>query len=239
MQVATNAFNEYGDYVHAVDTAPSPGIAGVIVSGELKAGEVLGVALACYAASFFLGLLLVLERGVLLLVLGVAAILAGVAYSEGPVPVSSTPFGEVLVGMVMGPVEVVSTDLAASGGVSRLAALFSIPVALMVTSILLTNNLRDVEKDEEHGRKTLAVLMGRDRGTLLLLGLMVAAFAWSVPAFLISGSPYVFLVLLGLPLAVTTYGRLKSGNAWPVSVPLVARLHVVVGLLVALSVLLA
>jgi 1,4-dihydroxy-2-naphthoate polyprenyltransferase len=238
MQVATNALNEYGDYVHAVDTAPSPGIAGVIVSGELKPREVLSVAVGCYALAFFLGLLLVLERGPALLVLGLAAILAGVAYSEGPLPISSTPFGEVLVGAIMGPIEVVSTDLAASGAVSGLAVLFSVPVALMVTSILLTNNLRDVDKDREHGRKTLAVLIGRERGTALLLGLILAALAWSVPAFLLYGSPSVFLVWLALPLVLRGYSKLRAGRSWPVSVPLVARLHVVVGLLLTVSVLL-
>jgi len=236
MQVATNALNEYGDFVHAVDTAPSPGIAGIIVSGEVEPREVLAVAVACYAAAFVLGVLLVLERGVLLLVLGLAAILVGVVYSEGPHPASSTPFGEVLVGVVMGPIEVVSTNLAASGSISGLAAAYSIPVALMVTSILLANNLRDVEKDKDHGRHTIAVLIGRERGTDLLLGLMVAAFAWSVPALLVYGSPSVFLIWLAVPLAYSDYTKIRKGKVWATSVALVARLHIVVGVLLALSV---
>ncbi|MDG6914622.1 MAG: 1,4-dihydroxy-2-naphthoate octaprenyltransferase [Nitrososphaerota archaeon] len=238
MQVATNTLNEYGDYVRAVDTAPSPGIAGVIVSGETKPRDVLAVAVACYAAAFLLGTLLVLERGLVLLVLGLAAIAAGVAYSEGPRPVSFTPFGEVLVGALMGPVEVVATTLAASGRVSWPAALFSIPVGLMVTSILLANNLRDVEKDRAAGRRTLAVLIGRARGTGLLLALFLAALLWSVPASLITGSTWVLLVWLALPGAVRTYRTLASGEAWARSVPLAARMHVLVGLLLALSVLL-
>jgi len=102
MQIATNALNEYGDYRHAVDTVPSAGFAGIIVSGEVRASEVLYTAVACYALAFCLGVALVFERGVGLLVLGTLAILAGVVYSEGPLPVSSTPFGEVLVGVSWG-----------------------------------------------------------------------------------------------------------------------------------------
>jgi hypothetical protein len=49
MQIATNALNEYGDYRHAVDTVPSAGFAGIIVSGEVRASEVLYTAAACYA----------------------------------------------------------------------------------------------------------------------------------------------------------------------------------------------
>jgi len=237
MQVATNALNEYGDYRHRVDTVPAVGFAGIIVSGEVKASEVLYVAAACYAAAFVLGLALVFERGPGLLVLGVIAIAAGVAYSEGPLPVSSTPFGEVLVGLVMGPIEVVSADIAASGTASPIALLYSVPVGLFVTSILLTNNLRDLEKDREHGRRTIAVLVGRRRGALLLLSLMMLAFLWSFPAFVSSAPVWVFLVWLGLPLALKGYSDIVREGAWDASVPKVARIHVVVGLLLAASLL--
>jgi 1,4-dihydroxy-2-naphthoate polyprenyltransferase len=236
MQIATNALNEYGDYRHAVDTAPSAGFAGLIVKGEVPAREVLYTAVLCYSSAFVLGILLVLERGLGLLILGVVAILAGVVYSEGPLPISSTPFGELLVGGVMGPVEVVSANVAASGSVSPLALVYSFPVALMVASILLTNNLRDIDKDREHGRKTLAVLMGRARGTALLMAILAAAFVWPVVAFAAYSAPAaVFLVLLALPVAVKGLSRIASGKVWDASVTIVARLHVLVGVLLALS----
>ena len=150
-------------------------------------------------------------------------------------PVSSTPFGELLVGIIMGPIEVVSADIAASGAVSSLAVSYSIPVGLLVTSILLANNLRDVEKDGEHGRKTIAVLIGRRRGSVLLLVLIASAFLWSVPGFLLGAPISVFLVWVAAPVAVKGGSDLIKGNAWDRSVPLVARVHVLVGLLLALS----
>lgn len=239
MQMATNALNEYGDYRHAVDTAPSAGFAGIIVRGEVPASEVLFTAVACYTIAFFLGLALVAERGVLLLVLGVVAIAAGAAYSEGPLPISSTPFGEALVGMVMGPIEVVSAEIAASGAASWLGLLYSVPVGLMVTSILLANNLRDVDKDREHGRRTIAVLVGRKRGSVLLISLIASALLWSFPAYtLFSAPPFVFLIWLVSPLAAKGCADLLAGRAWDSSVTVVARLHVVLGLLLAVSLLL-
>jgi 1,4-dihydroxy-2-naphthoate octaprenyltransferase len=239
MQVATNALNEYGDYKNAVDTVPSAGFAGIIVSGEVRANEVLYTAAACYAVAFSLGIALVLERGVGLFVLGILAIAAGIVYSEGPLPVSSTPFGEVLVGVVMGPIEVVSANFAASGSASALALVYSIPVGLMVTSILLANNLRDVEKDREHGRRTVAVLIGRARGSLLLLCLIAAAFLWSLPAFFIFAAPLpVFLLWLALPLAAKGCSEIMKGKAWERSVTIIARIHVLVGLLLTASLLL-
>ncbi len=185
--------------------------------------------------AFFLGILLVLERGVLLLILGTLAILAGIVYSEGPLPISSTPFGELLVGLIMGPIEVVSADIAASGSVSSLALSYSIPVGLLVTSILLANNLRDVEKDREHGRRTIAVLIGRRRGSVLLLVLIASAFLWSVPSFVLGAPISVLLVWVALPVAVKGGSDLMKGKSWERSVPIVARVHVLVGLLLAVS----
>jgi 1,4-dihydroxy-2-naphthoate octaprenyltransferase len=240
MQIATNALNEYGDYRHAVDTVPSAGFAGIIVSGEVAANDVLYAAAASYAVAFFLGIALVFERGTGLLILGSLAIIAGIAYSEGPVPISSTPLGEVLVGIVMGPIEVVSANLAASGSISTLAISYSVPVALTVTSILLANNLRDVEKDGEHGRRTVAVLIGRRRGTALLFSLVGAAFLWSVPAYLFFSAPVsVFLVWLALPAAVKGCADLAKGKSWAESVTIVARVHILVGLLLTVSLLVA
>jgi len=239
MQIATNALNEYGDHRHAIDTVPSAGFAGIIVSGEVRAREVLYTAAACYALAFFLGILLVLERGVALLALGILAILAGILYSEGPRPISSTPFGEVLVGAVMGPIEVVSANLAASGAYSSLSLVYSIPVGLTVTSILLANNLRDVDKDREHGRRTIAVLVGRRRGSILLLSLVVSAFLWSLPAFFVFASPIaVFLIWLAFPVALKGCSELMKGKKWEKSVTVIARIHVLVGLILAASLLL-
>jgi 1,4-dihydroxy-2-naphthoate octaprenyltransferase len=239
LQIATNALNEYGDYRHAVDTVPSAGFAGIIVSGEVRANEVLYTAVACYALAFCLGIALVFERGVVLLVLGTLAILAGVVYSEGPLPVSSTPFGELLVGVLMGPIEIVSADIAASGSTSALALPYSVPVGLMVSSILLANNLRDVDKDRGHGRRTIAVLIGRRRGTLLLFCLIASAFLWSVPAFLVLSAPIsVFLLWLALPVAVKGCADLVKAESWDASVTAIARMHILVGLLLTVSLLL-
>lgn len=108
----------------------------------------------------------------------------------------------------------------------------------MVTSILLANNLRDVEEDREHGRRTIAVLVGRRRGSIVLLCLVASVFLWSVPAYLVFSAPYsVFLLWLALPVAAKGCSDLMKGNAWAKSVTVVARIHVLVGLLLAASLL--
>jgi len=48
----------------------------------------------------------------------------------------------------------------------------------------------------------------------------------------------VFLVLLGLPVAWSGLSKIMRGSVWDTSVTLVARLHIVVGLLLTVSLLL-
>lgn len=239
MQIATNILNEYGDYRRKIDTVPSPGFAGLIITGEASAREILAISVTCYATAIFLGITLVLFRGILLLLLGLIAVLVGILYSEGPVPISSTPFGEAIVALVMGPIEVVASNLAASGQISSLALVFSVPVALTVAAILLANNLRDIDKDRDHGRRTLAVIIGKRYGSTLLLMLIVLAFLWSLPVFIIfpATSASVFLVWLAFPIALRSYLQIISDGGWPKSVAIVSRLHMLIGTLLTLSIL--
>ena len=239
IQIGTNIFNEYGDFRRKVDTEPSVGFAGLIVRGESSAKEVLGAAIACYSIAFFFGITLVLFRGIILLIFGIIALLVGILYSEGPLPISSTPFGELLVAAIMGPIEVISANIAASGQISSLSFIFSIPVSLMVAAILLANNLRDLEKDRSHGRKTLPVVIGTRYGSFLLLFLMLLSFLWSIPAYIIlPTSASIFLVWLAFPITVRSYLNItKKANGWVDAVPSVARLHMLIGALLAISIL--
>jgi 1,4-dihydroxy-2-naphthoate polyprenyltransferase len=239
MQIATNAMNEYGDYRRKIDTVPSAGFAGLIVTGETTAKEVLLTSMTCYIIALVLGIILVVFRGLPLLLLGIVAILSGILYSEGPLPVSSTPFGELLVALLMGPIEVVSANIAASGQISNLSFIFSIPVSLMVAAILLTNNLRDVDKDQSHGRRTFAVIVGKKLGSLVLLMLIVLTFLWSFPVFILFGtSASVFLLWFASPIALASYLQIMKADGWRKSVAVISRLDIVIGALLTLSILL-
>ncbi|MDG6995000.1 MAG: 1,4-dihydroxy-2-naphthoate octaprenyltransferase [Nitrososphaerota archaeon] len=238
IQIGTNVLNEYGDYRRKIDTVPSAGFGGLILSGEVGAREILATAVACFVIAFFFGLILVLLRGLELLILGALALLVAILYSEGPLPISSTPFGEVFVALLMGPIEVSSANLAASGQISILSLVFSIPVGLMVAAILLANNLRDLQNDRDHGRKTLAVLVGMRNGSSVLFALIVLSFIWSIPAFVtFHTSLSIFFVWLAFPIALRGYFRITRSNGWVRAVPTVSGLHMLVGALLTLSIL--
>ena len=66
-------------------------------SGLLPAKAVKHGACTCFAISALMGLYLIYIGGWPILVLGIASILAGWAYTGGPLPIAYTPLGELFV----------------------------------------------------------------------------------------------------------------------------------------------
>lgn len=225
LQIATNIANEYFDFRRGVDRPGAVGIAGVLISGELDPAAVGRTAIAAYGLALMLGLVLVWARGWVMLALGLAAIAVGVLYSGGPRPIAATPFGEPVVFLLMGPVQVLASELAAVGAITPAGLAASVPVGFTVAAILMANNLRDVVTDAERGRRTLAVTLGAPRARRVLTALLVAPFPWCVVCAAVGWLPWpAAAVGLALPLVATR-------RQW--GVPVVARLHLVTGLLVA------
>lgn len=210
MQIATNVFNEHGDYVHGIDKFASHGFAGLIVKGEATAKEVLIIAIMFDLAAVILAVPIVLARGFIVLFLGIIAFLVGVLYSEGPLPLSRTPFGEIIVGLTMGLIEVVSTVLVSSGCVTLMAYVLSVPVSLLVASILTAANTRDIDKDKWVGRKTLAVLLGKERASLLFYSMVIASYLWLPIASALTDDWMINVTFITVPVAVWGIKKLRS-----------------------------
>jgi 1,4-dihydroxy-2-naphthoate octaprenyltransferase len=236
LQIATNMVNEYADFHRGVDDPGSVGIAGVLVRGQLDPPTLRRVALGTYGAALILGLVLVAARGPVLLGLGVLAILAGFLYNAGPRPLSATAFGEVLVFFMMGPIEVLVSEVAAGGRVSAAGIAASLTVGALVAAILLANNLRDREKDAARGRRTLAIRLGHARGRAVLRGLVVGGAVWPALAALAGWLPATAaLTLVMVPVGWWTVDRLVEAGALRRAVLLVGRLHLATGLLLAVG----
>lgn len=238
MQIGANMLNEYYDFVKGLDTEESLGIGGIIVAGEVPAPTVRRWAIALYATALVLGLLLVIFRDPWLLLMGLLAIGAGFLYAGGPFPISATPFGEAFVFMIMGPLEITATELAAGGQITPMAWIASVPVGFLVAGILLGNNLRDRVKDGQFGRRTIPVVLGHQKGFAVISAVVASAFLAVIAAVLNHRMPWGSLVVLtALPLAWSTLKQMQRPDGLKKAVPLMGRLHVIVGLLLAIGIL--
>ena len=163
IQIITNLQNDVGYTVRGAERSGTRiGLPRATGLGLLTPAQVrLAIAIAIVSA-VLLGLPIVLLRGLPALAIGLASILAALAYMGGPKPIAYTPFGEPTVFMFFGLVAVVGTGFALTGDFADPALwLAGLALGAIATAAIMVNNARDWEHDREVGRRTLAVVVGR------------------------------------------------------------------------------
>ncbi|MGY0693220.1 1,4-dihydroxy-2-naphthoate polyprenyltransferase [Virgibacillus sp. FSP13] len=197
IQSATNMFNEYYDFVRGLDNEESVGIGGTIVRDGISAKTVLRLAFIFFGIAMLLGLYICFVSSWWIAVIGLVCMLFGYLYTGGPLPIAYTPLGELFSGFLMGTVIIGISYFIQTLTITGTVILVSIPVAIFIGSIMMSNNIRDLDGDKENGRKTIAILLGRKNAIRFLSGLFVIAFGltafyiidgmlpvWSILAFL-------------------------------------------------------
>ncbi|MEA5076312.1 MAG: 1,4-dihydroxy-2-naphthoate polyprenyltransferase, partial [Coriobacteriia bacterium] len=160
LQIGSNLANDVYDDERGADTADRLGPTRVTHSGLLTRTQVKTGMKVVLGLAFVLGLYLTWMRGPLVLVIGVAAIIAAVAYTGGPYPLGYHGLGEVFVFLFFGLAAVVGTYWVQTGTTTPLVWLMAVPPGLIITAILVVNNLRDIEQDRVAGKHTIAVRIG-------------------------------------------------------------------------------
>lgn len=203
IQAATNMFNEYYDYVRGLDTEDSHGIGGAIVREGIKPKTILNVALSLYGIALLLGIYICSSSSWWLALVGLFCMLIGYLYTGGPLPIAHTPFGEIVSGFFMGMIIILISFFIQTGTVTSTSVLVSIPIFILVGAIMLSNNIRDLDGDKEFGRKTLAILIGRNAAIKLLAGMFIISYAWVFILIALNIiSPWLAIVVLSAPKAI-------------------------------------
>ncbi|MFC5733448.1 1,4-dihydroxy-2-naphthoate polyprenyltransferase [Cytobacillus gottheilii] len=203
IQAATNMFNEYYDFKRGLDTEESVGIGGAIVRDGIKPKTIMQIALSLYGISMLLGVYICMQTSWWLAAVGLVCMAVGYLYTGGPLPIAYTPFGELFAGFFMGMMIILISFYIQTGTVSLTSVLVSFPILLLVGAILLANNIRDFDGDKAFGRKTLAILIGREGAVKLLAVMFIVSYAWVfILIFTGVSSPWLALVVLSTPKAI-------------------------------------
>jgi 1,4-dihydroxy-2-naphthoate octaprenyltransferase len=156
-----------------------------------------------FGAAFLVGLALLAWGGWGLLVIGVACIGCGIAYTGGPYPLGYHGLGDVFVFLFFGLVAVGTTFYVQTGTVTAAAVIAAVAIGALTTNILVVNNYRDVETDRLAGKRTLVVRFGRHFARTQFA--LAHAIALTAPIFL-AAHGVASLVTLAVPLAVLAIG---------------------------------
>lgn len=206
LHAATNLINDYYDVKSGVDTRevataqyrPHP-----LVEGKLPAEQVKLAAYMLYGISAMIGIYLAASRGWALLWIGLTGAFASLTYTAPPLKYKYSALGEISVFLMWGPLMVISAYFVQRQAFSLSALWISIPFGALVALVLLANNIRDINHDQNKGILTLAIVLGQQKGLLLYRWLIISAYL-AILLMSIFGPLYLWslIVLLSLPLAL-------------------------------------
>ncbi|WP_248515650.1 1,4-dihydroxy-2-naphthoate polyprenyltransferase [Salinarchaeum laminariae] len=216
IQIGTNFANDYYDAVSGVDSADREGFTRATNAGLIPPEQVKIAAFGTFGLAIVLGIYLVYVGGLPIVVIGLASVVSGYAYAGGPA-LGSKGLGDLFVFVFFGVVAVTGTTYVQAaatlanppivsppgGAILPEAVVASLAMAGLSTTILVINNVRDLETDREAGKRTLAVMIGYRWSRVEFFAMM--ALAYLVPPVLWLGFGYpigVLVPLVTLPLGV-------------------------------------
>jgi 1,4-dihydroxy-2-naphthoate octaprenyltransferase len=211
----------------------------VTQSGLVSPRDVLTATFVTFGAAVLIGIYLVAVGGWPILLIGTLSILAGLLYTGGPMPYGYYALGDVICFIFFGLLAVLGSAFLQTLEFTMLDLWAAIPTGCLVTTILVVNNLRDIDTDRQVGKTTLAVKLGRGGTRVQYTALVVIAFA--VPLLLGAlgqlKAPGFVLPLLSLPLAIWLVRFISRTEGRPLNQALkrTGQLHLLFGLLFAAS----
>lgn len=224
LQVGANYANDVFDYLKGTDKH-RVGPQRVTQAGLLTPQQMLRGTAMVFVLAALIGLYLAFVGGWPIVLVGVLSILAAVAYTAGPFPLAYHGLGDLFAFVFFGLVAVTGTFYLQTGTVTQLALLCALPTALLVTNIIVVNNLRDIDTDRAANKRTLAVRIG-DRRTRQEYALFVV-LAYAVPlALRLAGqiqSLWWLLPWLSMPVAAMLVQDVFRTPRSPALNPLLAR----------------
>ncbi|MDR1351181.1 MAG: prenyltransferase [Zoogloeaceae bacterium] len=178
-----------------------------LTSGNATLQQLLLAALIFMSLALFLGGVIFYFRGaVIFWIAGMTALLS-LFYSGPPLRLSYRGLGEIVIGLIFGPMNMLGVYYAACGEVSSPLILISIPVGLLAMNIVYVHSIMDFIPDKKVGKRTLAVFLNHHSAMLAVL-FFVLFSPYAIIGFGIwrgDFSRFYGLLLCTLPMAAALF----------------------------------
>lgn len=211
MQVDANFVNDYFDFMKGTDDerrlGPKRACAqGWITAPAMRTGLLVTTLLACAV-----GLPLVAYGGWEMIMVGLACVVFCFLYT---ISFSYLGLGDVLVLVFFGLVPVTMTYWLAAPpspltDIPLAVVVLSAACGLVIDTLLVVNNYRDIDNDRRTGKRTLIVRIGARGGLLLYLLLGIAAVVLTMVATYMLGSVFQWIYVAYLPFHVAAFVAMR------------------------------
>jgi len=211
-QVTSNFANDYGDGVKGTDNEDRIGPARALQSGSISRKALKQGILVSVIISMFLALALVylafgldnLPYILVFMVLGVLSIWAAIKYTVGSNAYGYRGMGDLFVFLFFGLLGVLGSMFLYTKSLDWNALFPAVAIGLLCVAVLNLNNLRDIASDKKHGKITMVVKMGFEKGKryhffLILMAMICFSLFIFMKGF---GWKQSFFMLAFLPLLI-------------------------------------
>ena len=201
LQILANLINDYYDFQRGTDKAGRVGYKRALAEGEVTRRQVIIAVGFCLFAVIVTGLVLVLQGGWPILLIGLTAILFAWLYTATGKSLSYLGIADIFVWLYYGVIATMGTVFLQTGEwhgfwIGSCCGLISM-------CVLIINNLRDYEDDLQAGKKTFPVRFGKRAGLIGMLLIILCVPACAYEAYGWNWAMLVFVPLIALFLLVS------------------------------------
>jgi len=240
IQVGVNFANDLADAARGADTEARIGPQRAVASGVITASDMRRGMIIAFGIAGIGGLYLIWYAGWPILVIGVVSIIAALGYTNGPIPYGYYGLGEIFVFIFFGLVATAGTRYVFSPSVPAAVWAGGVVMGLLAAAILEANNIRDIDTDAIAGKRTLAVILGRQRARKLYAATMVGAFVVIVFSVMLGFLPPMCMIALVVaPLSIPLIQTVFRETAGPPLIGVLkgtAQIQLFTGLLLSLGI---
>ena len=212
-----NMTDDYFDFKHSVDKLkpgeknPYTGGSGTLTSGALKPRSMFKAFTLCYVVTVAAGFYLVLTRGLPVLVFGLVGVFCAVFYTAPPVSYGHHGLGELALLVNFGPVIGLGAFFVQAQTFTVEAFLATLPLGIMMFSMIVINEIPDIEEDRAAGKLTLVARYGKKAGVRLYVASWLCTYGFIVASVGLRIIPvFALFALFSLPLVWRSIKTLRA-----------------------------
>ena len=203
LHASIDLLNDYWDYKRQIDTDTKrtkfSGGTGVLPEGLLKPNQVYRAGIAMLAIGSAVGAFFIFERGITIAVILGFAIVSIYFYSTRIV---DSGLGEVFVA-IKGSMIVLGTYFVQSSHITLEPILAGIVSGVLSSTVLFVNSFPDFDADKKHGRKTLVIILGKEKAASVVWIFPVIIYGIIIISVILGVFPIISLITLAtIPLAI-------------------------------------
>jgi len=232
---AANVLNDYFDSKNGTDAMnqariyPFSGGSRFIQNDVLSEQQVLYFGLALLVSGIFIGLMVALISGPLILLIGLIGGLLAVSYSAPPC-LACKGLGDLTIATCFGVLPVIGTVYTQTGSISTDSIWIGLVIGCFVSAILWVNSIPDIEADKRAGKNTLPARLGRQLASWLHAGWFIAGFALILITPLFETGYFALLAVIPAIAAIVAILRNKLIPAIPLTLLTHAAVCILLGI---------